>query len=470
MRKTYVLFGLALTLLVAALLVGLPRSAPTPTPPVTRVEPTPVPAAPSQDTLRLGRLVTLQGTLSAPLVLADQAGQLQLLLDLEAGEVKAATRPPMSIALVIDRSGSMAGPKMVQAKRAAKALVERLADDDEVALVTYSSDFSVDLALTRIKGQRARVLRVIDEILDGGGTNLAGGMTAGLKALHTADASRVRRVLLLSDGNANQGITDPATIASLAAQGRQRGITVSTLGVGVDFNEDLMTMVAQSAGGGYYYGRDGAAIAEAFDAELEGLLKIAARQVEVALELAEGVRIEEVYGYRTERRGDRVVVPVGDLASGAHRRVMIRLATDAVAEGSRPVANVVLAYEDARADDEEEYQGSLSVAAVTDAGEVAKAQRAQVQEAFTTAEAAQVRAEAAATFAGGDRQSAIRQVQTSLGALRVKNQALKSARVAAQVSEMERTLDALDGAQPESDAGKDLVKSEKLRAYESFLY
>ncbi|MCA9555914.1 MAG: hypothetical protein KC933_38155, partial [Myxococcales bacterium] len=86
---------------------------------------------------------------------------------------------------------------------------------------------------------------------------------------------------------------------------------------------------------------------------------------------------------------------VGDLASGAHRRIMIRLAADAAPEGARPVANVVLAYEDARGSDEEEYQGALSVAAVADAGQVASAQRPEVVEAFTTAEAAQVRAEAA---------------------------------------------------------------------------
>lgn len=469
MRKTYVLFGLAFTLLLVALVLGLPRQVTRPPAAVIPTPPKPLQIS-AQDTLRLGRLVTLQGTLSSPMVLSNQPGQLQLLLDLDAGEVKTAARPPMSIALVIDRSGSMAGPKMAQAKRAAKALVERLGDDDEVALVTYSSDFSVDLGLTRLKGQRPRVLRAIDEILDGGGTNLAGGLTAGLKALYPADNARVRRVLLLSDGNANQGVTDPATIAALAAQGRQQGITVSTLGVGVDFNEDLMTMVAQSAGGGYYYARDGAAIAEAFDAELEGLLKIAARQVEVALELAPGVRIEEVYGYRTERRGDRLVVPVGDLASGAHRRIMIRLATDAGPEGARPVANVVLAYEDARGSDEEEYQGALSVAAVADAGQVASVQRPEVVEAFTTAEAAQVRAEAAATFANGDRNAAMQQVRTSLGTLKAKNKALKSPKVAAQVVEMERALDALGAARPETEAGKDLVKSEKLRAYESFVY
>jgi Ca-activated chloride channel family protein len=471
MRKTYVLFGLAFTLLLVALVLGLPQRALTPPPPTPERPLPPQALIPSgQDSLQLGRLVTLRGLLASPLVLADQAGGLQLLVDLDARDVKAAARPPMSIALVIDRSGSMAGPKMAQAKQAAKALVERLADDDEVALVTYSSDFSVDLGLTRLKGQRARVLRAVDEILDGGGTNLAGGLTAGLKALYGADTTRVRRVLLLSDGNANQGLTDPGTIASLAAQGRQQGITVSTLGVGVDFNEDLMTMVAQSAGGGYYYARDGAAIAQAFDAELEGLLNIAARQVEVGLELASGVHIDEVYGYRTERRGDRVVVPVGDLASGAHRRIMIRLRADAVPAGTRPVANVVLAYQDARGEDDEEFQGALSVAVVADAGQVAAAQRPEVQEAFTTAEAAQVRAEAAATFASGDRQAAMRQVQQSLGALRLKNAALNSPKVAAQVTAMERTLDALGAAQPESEAGKDLVKSEKLRAYESFVY
>lgn len=472
MRKTYVLFGLALTLLLVALAVGLPRRTTTPTPPTPPAKPTPPPTAQAdaQDTLQLGETVRLDAKLSSGRLLAGAAGQLGLLVDLDADAVQAGERPPMAIALVVDRSGSMAGPKMRQAKRAAKALVSRLSDGDRIAIVTYSSDYAVDVALTRLKGQRARIQRVVDDILDGGGTNLAGGLNAGLSALRGADPSTVRRLILLSDGNANQGLTDPTAIADIASEARQEGITVSTLGVGVDFNEDLMTSIAQAAGGGYYYARDAAAIATAFDNELSGLMRLAARQVEVSLELAPGVRVAEVFGYRTEKRGDRTVIPVGDMASEAHRRIMVRLDVDPAAAGAVPVAQVVLAYERARSKDDVEQQGPLSVVAVRDAGAVAASQRAQVLEAFTEAEAAKARASAAAEFARGDKAEAKARVQKAAAALRQANQRLKSKKIAAQLDEMQDVLSGFEQVQSSSDDGKDLVKKEKLRAYEAFAY
>ena len=82
----------------------------------------------------------------------------------------------------------------------------------------------------------------------------------------------IRRLILLSDGNANQGITDPTSIAEIAAKARREGITISTLGVGVDFNEDLMTLVAQSGAGGYYYARDASAVAAAFVVLVAGVI------------------------------------------------------------------------------------------------------------------------------------------------------------------------------------------------------
>src|SRR6185436_1719126 len=97
----------------------------------------------------------------------------------------------------------------------------RLSDDDQIAIVTYSSDYSVDIPLTTIKGQRTRIDRIIDEILDGGGTDIGGGMQAGLSSLRTAAPGTIKRLLLVSDGNANQGITDPAALAAIARRGKQ---------------------------------------------------------------------------------------------------------------------------------------------------------------------------------------------------------------------------------------------------------
>ncbi len=472
MRKTLALFVLALSLLVTALIIGIQRPSSTPTPP------DPIPTPPQkivdtsgQSTVTIGDVVVLDAALSNSFVVANREGALSLLVDLKANESGKAERPTMAIAVVVDRSGSMAGDKIRQARRAAKSLVARLQDDDMISIVTYSSDYSLDLPLTQIKGQRARINRIIDEILDGGGTNLAGGMQAGLESLRTVDSKTIaRRLILLSDGNANQGITDPSAISNIARDARQNGITISTLGVGVDFNEDLMTLVAQSAGGGYYYARDASAIADSFDAELNGLVKLAARNVEVGLELHPGVAISEVFGYRTEMRRGRIVIPVGDMAGGEHRRIMIKLATESAPTGKIDLASVVLSYTGATSDQEREHRGTLSVAATDDESKVTTAERAQVIEAFASAAAAQAREEAAFSFQSGDKAKAIDGLRKHLDRVRVENKKLQSPTLAKQAKEIETVLDNLSSVSAASDEGKDLVKSEKLRARQVFAY
>lgn len=465
MRKTFVLFGLALSLLFTALILGLPRQRP-------RTPPT-APAAPASpearaSTVVLGETVLLDGALSGRFVEAGRPGTLALLMDLSARREDTG-RTPLAVAVVIDRSGSMAGEKMQQVRRAAKDLVARLADEDRVAIVSYASDYAVDLPLTRLGGERPRIQRIIDELIDGGGTNLSGGLSAGIGALRGAGLEHAAcRVLLLSDGNANQGLTDPLAIAELAAEARAAGITVSTLGVGVDFNEDLMTLVAQRAGGGYYYARDGQAITRAFDRELAGLAKLAARGVEVQLELAPGVVVREVFGYRVEWHGDRVVIPVGDMASGEKRRVLAILDVGAAAPGAVDLAAVGLAYNTRQG--ARRYRAQLGVTASEDGAQVAAGQRRVVVEAQEAALAAQAREVAAAEFGAGSRATAITSLERQLQETRRKNISLKSRVLEEQVVEMEEALRSISAFSSGSEAGKDLVKSEKLRARQVFAY
>jgi Ca-activated chloride channel homolog len=472
MRKTLALFVLAISLLVTALIIGIQRPATVPTPdPIPTPEPELTTTNTGQASITLGDVIVLDGKLSNELVLANKQGQLSLLLDLHAVQSGQKQRPTMAISLVVDRSGSMAGDKIRQARRAAQSLVSRLSDEDMISIVTYSSDYSLDLPLTQVKGQRGRINRIIDEILDGGGTNLAGGMQAGLETLRTIDSKAIaRRLILVSDGNANQGITDPNAIAGFARDARQNGITISTLGVGVDFNEDLMTLVAQSAGGGYYYARDGEAIATAFDAELDGLVNLAARNVEVGLELGPGVSISEVFGYRTEMRRGRIVVPVGDMASGEHRRIMIKLTTDGAANGKIELGGVVLSYTGANGDQEREHRGALSVVVTDDEGKLASTEQKIVLEAFEAAAAARAREEAASTFQNGDKAKAIDGLKKQLIRVQTENKKLASPTLTKHAQEIEATLDTLNAASAASDEGKDLVKSEKLRARQVFAY
>ncbi len=468
MRKTVALFALAFSLLVTAVLVVMSPAPPDPVP-ATPTLTVAISASPSPS-VSFGDVVKVRGHLSNGYLPADHAGEISALFDLQAIRSPRGPRPDTAVALVVDRSGSMAGEKIRQARRAAKMLVSRLGARDQIAIITYSSDYAVDLPLTRVEGHRNRINRVIDEILDGGGTNLSGGLQAGLRALAPAEAQIARRLIILSDGNANQGITDPTAIAEIAADARRAGVTISTLGVGVDFNEDLMTLVAQSAGGGYYYARSGAAIAQAFEKELAGLKALAARHVELSLELPPGLRIAEVFGYRTEIRGGRTVIPVGDMASGDRRRVMLTLKVDGVDAGTAATLGVLIGHRSANGLDPHEHQARLTAVGTTDAAKVALGASRVVEEAFASARAARVREQAAASYSSGDRKKAVRSLRNIIARTKRANKQLNSPALNVQVREMQKTLDQLTSYRYDSADGKDLIKREKLRARQVFTY
>jgi Ca-activated chloride channel family protein len=475
MNRTHALFGLAASLVVGAVVIELLWTDPTTAPPPPIVEPAePAPTA-QQPVPRIGfgDLVRLDAALSNGFVTPGGAGDLLMRVTLDAADVAATVRPPMALAIVFDRSGSMeTDGKMDRAREAAHRVVDRLSDADQLAIVSYASDHEVNLALAPV-GQlgRARIRRVIDELYLGGGTNLSSGLDAGIAEVERARGSgTLRRVVLMSDGNANQGETDPDVLAETARHARRRGVTVTSVGVGVDFNEDLMTGLAEAGGGAYHYARGGEAIATALERELDGMVRLAARGVEVSLGLPAGVTLKDAPGYRVETRNGRLVIPVGDMAAGEHRQIIARLAVRPSGEGFVPVADLGLDFVPAASQTQRSFSGHLSVIATADARQIDANLDTTVLEAAEAAQAAEARQRAAEQFGSGDRAAATGQLERQLRKTREAARRYKSARLEAQVREMESTMQAIDGAEVDSDSGKDLVKREKLRARSILVY
>jgi Ca-activated chloride channel family protein len=422
--------------------------------------------------LTLGDQIVLHALLSNDRVLAGPGGESFLQINLDAKEVAGGERAAMAMAIVIDRSGSMQGEKIEKVREAAKELVRRLSPKDRIAIISYATDTSVDLPLTPLADfDRTRAERIIDGILDGGGTNLSGGLEAGLEQLsHSPAAGFASRLVLLTDGNANQGLTDPQEIADIAKKARQSGITVSALGVGIDFNEDLMTMVAESGGGSYYYAKDGASTVEALGNEFKSLSKLAGHQVEVALELGDAVTVKEVYGYRTETQGSRLVIPVGDMAGGEERKIMIRLSSN-FAVGKATVARVTFGYlpaggHAARAS----FEGTMAAEGTLSLTEVEQSKRPAVMMSAELALAAEARQHAVDEFQNGDKVGAVKHLGLQLEKTRARATAMKSPELDKQAQELETAIRNLVNYAADSDEGKDLVKREKHRAREIFAY
>ncbi len=475
MKKTAALFATSGVLLAGAIAIDLwsrfmaGHGSTTPPPPPP---PKPTPVASAQGALLLGDLVSADVALMNTFVLAGAPGEVFVRVDLTAKDVSGRVRAPMAMAIVIDRSGSMAGEKIERARASAKELVGRLDPRDQIALISYATDVSVDLPLTSAT-ERARIERVIDQIFDGGGTNISGGLEAGLAELDRArNQGLVSRVVLLSDGNANQGIVEPRALGRIAEEARQRGITVSSLGLGLDFNEDVMTMLAENGGGTYHYIRDAAQITAALDDELRGMTALAARRVGVQLSLAPGAVVTDVYGYGFEKQGSgrEVIVPIGDMASGSKRRVVFRIALGSAAPGAVPLAGVALEYAPAESTELTHFSGALSVVATDDAAQIRAGERADVGATVAAILAADARRSAAVDFSSGNRGAAVDRLRRNMIETRAKASRYNSPELFEQLRELEGAAQSAAAADANSEEGRDFVKSEKYKARKIFAY
>ena len=220
-------------------------------------------------------------------VLASNSGQsLDVLLRLRAPiqEIEGATRTPLAVSLVIDRSGSMGEGRLTEAKRCALDLLSRLKDEDWVSVVIY--DDQVEVLLETMSARMAKALLPIrlDDIQPRNMTNLHGGWLKGAETLAPrAGRGMVSRVILLSDGQANRGLLEREAIYEQVRELASAGVTTSTVGIGFDFNEELMTGIATAGQGNSWYGQRAEDLAESFDAELGFLTSLVWQDVRIKL-------------------------------------------------------------------------------------------------------------------------------------------------------------------------------------------
>lgn len=201
---------------------------------------------------------------------------------------RASVRPPLNLALVLDRSGSMDGRPLEEAKRSAIDIIDGLLPTDRLAVVAYDDEPTI-LVSNRVVGERSHIRRALLRIRSGGCTNLFGGWEEGTRQLepsHRADA--LSRILLLSDGEANRGLVDPTAIADKCAEAAARGIATSTYGLGHSFNERLMTEMARAGRGAAWYGETATDLREPFRDELALLDSTWATDVTLAVLPADG--------------------------------------------------------------------------------------------------------------------------------------------------------------------------------------
>ncbi|HEU4633952.1 MAG TPA: VWA domain-containing protein [Flavisolibacter sp.] len=234
-------------------------------------------------------------------------------------------RVPLNLSIVIDRSGSMKGEKMEFARKAAKDILDKLKEEDYVSIVVY--DDRVDVIQPSVQAKNKEAIKTkIDEIVPRGSTNLWGGAEIGYNQVVSRYKPRfINRVLLISDGLVNQGLTSARAIKlNVQRYKDDHGITLSAFGVGLDFNEVLMTEMAEAGAGNYYFIEAPEKMAAMFDKELNGLLHVAAQNAEWAIKLPDGIQAERAYPLKYEAVENVVTVKFRDLFSGETKGVLLK--------------------------------------------------------------------------------------------------------------------------------------------------
>lgn len=232
--------------------------------------------------------------------LAPSGGPVHLRLTLRSTTAAPTERPPLAVVVVLDVSGSMRGELIKSARDAATQLVDKLGDKDQFSLVTFSTEAQVRIPLKTLGAKRDDVKKVIGDVVEGGGTNIGEGLNLGYAEAQKKEvnADAVRVVMLLSDGRANDGITNRRALSAIALHAFESGIQTSSFGLGVDYDGPLMSQIANNGAGGYYYLPNGAQIAPALTTELKQRLDPVATAVEVRVRLKPGVDLLNVYGSR----------------------------------------------------------------------------------------------------------------------------------------------------------------------------
>ncbi|AWV90385.1 vWA domain-containing protein [Bradymonas sediminis] len=333
-------------------------------------------------TVSAGGTVALKASLSKAYVPAKAATTMHARIELRAGEAELQERAPMNLAVVLDHSGSMGGGRLEQAKAAAHSLVDRLSEQDRLAVVSYGTSVTVnqDSVLATLANKEL-LHNAINAVNLGGSTNLEGGYLTGAKivAKYPTDDS-VNRVVLLSDGHANIGLQTPEELGALAGKQLEKGISVSAMGIGLDYNEKLMAKMASQGAGNYYFVEDEKKLVAIFEKEFKSLSNVVARNAKIEFKVGPGVELLKVHGFAHTMKGDKAVINLGAFYAHQHKDILVELAVSARGEAKRDIADIRLSFKDVVQGDKSVHStGQLVATATKDRTKLASVDKSVMQ-------------------------------------------------------------------------------------------
>jgi Ca-activated chloride channel family protein len=286
--------------------------------------------------------------LDVDVIALEQDDVLHVLLELQAPPAPApeAPRPPHTLVVVLDRSGSMSGPRLFAAKEALTSLIDRLDPADRLGVVAFDNHAEVVLP-ARPLGEvgKATAKAAVQAIQSGGTTDLSSGYLRGLQEARTASDAGATLVIL-SDGHANAGVTDPVALKQLASDSHRRGVTTSTIGIGLGYDETVLTALTEGGAGNHAFAEQPEAAGVALATEVEGLLSKNVQAASLLVRPGVGVAGVTLLNDLPSHGGpDGVTIELGDFYSDETRRLVLALDVPGRAQlGLAQVAELVLRY------------------------------------------------------------------------------------------------------------------------------
>jgi Ca-activated chloride channel family protein len=298
-------------------------------------------------TFRVGDSLAMEGRLGHARLRAGQEGETYLYTEVGAEAKQVARTPaPLNLSIVIDRSGSMRGKKLDNAVAAARGAVRRLRDGDAVSVLSYSADTVTLSPVTTVDvASRERVMAAIGALAPLGNTCISCGLESASELLRQK-SGMVNRILLLSDGEATTGVRTVEGFRALAARCREAGISITSIGMDVEYNERVMAELAIESNGRHYFVENPEGLPRIFDQEMESLTRTTASEAELVLTLAPGITAAQVYDRTYRAEGQRLTVPLGTFAAGEQKTFLARLRLPAKGPGTEAIADVELHFRD----------------------------------------------------------------------------------------------------------------------------
>lgn len=288
-------------------------------------------------------VVAVQAALSQAFYTKAVPKRLILKVDLAAAVARLHKRRPLNLALVIDRSASMAkDQKFAYAMEAAGLVVENLSNRDVISVITFNQTATVLAPAGRAVNKEFLRYR-FGQFGPSGYTNLSAALLEAFAQIDSKSADgQLKRVIALTDGQANRGITDPEKLRNLVAAAHARGIGLSTLGCGTEFDEEILTSLAEGGGGRYTYISSSEQIPGAIAAELDGLIDVVAQNTKLEIRVTSGGRITRVYGRLIDQPMSSYLVALGDIRESEQSVFLMEIAPSTFQAGATVGIDVTL--------------------------------------------------------------------------------------------------------------------------------